>query len=131
MSSSHYAIFQQLEQLTFQELKSSERLVSLMRAKIDLLNPGQFADQRCSELARVFCELVRDVLEDRYQNLTIRAFAHICVALDYFIDPAEQVPDGRPGGFVDDMQLMLRTEQRFHREMQQYRDWRNRIGQPL
>jgi len=131
MPSSHLAIFQQLEQLTFQELKSSDRLVSLMRAKLDLLNPGQFADQRCSELARVFCELVRDVLEDRYQNCTIRAFAHICVALDYFMDPAEQIPDGQAGGLVDDMQFMLRTHERFQREIQQYREWRARIGQPV
>jgi uncharacterized membrane protein YkvA (DUF1232 family) len=130
MPSSHYAIFQELESLTFQELKSSQRLVEIMRAKIGLLNPSQFADQRCSEIVRVFAELLRDVLEDRYQDVSIRAFAHICVALDYFIDPAEQIPDADPGGFVDDLQFLIRTEQRFQRDLQKYRDWRKRTGQP-
>ena len=130
MPSSHFAIFKELESLTFRELKSSTRLVEIMRAKVGLLNPSEFADQGCSELVRVFIEIMRDVLEDRYQDLSIRAFAHICVALDYFIDPAEQIPDANAGGFVDDLQFLIRTEQRFHRDIQKYRDWRNRIGQP-
>ena len=130
MPSSHFSVFKELESLTFRELQSSDRLVTIMRAKIGLLDPNQFADSRCSQLARVFSELIRDVLEDRYQDLSIRAFAHICVALDYFIDPDEQIPDTRAGGFVDDLQLMVKTEQRFRADVQRYRDWRNRIGQP-
>jgi hypothetical protein len=78
MSSSHYAIFQELESHTFQELHTSKRLVEIMRAKI----------------------------------------------LDYFIDPIEQIPDADPGGFVDDLQFLIPTEQRFQRDIQKYRDWR-------
>jgi hypothetical protein len=28
------------------------------------------------------------------------------------------------------LQLMVKTEQRFRADVQRYRDWRNRIGQP-
>jgi uncharacterized membrane protein YkvA (DUF1232 family) len=129
MDSTHHSIFRELESLTFRELRSSERLIEIMRAKIGLLDPGQLSDESCARLARLFCDMIRDVLEDRYQEISIRAFAHICVALDYFLDPVERVPDAHPGGLLDDLQFMVQTEQRFHRDIQKYRAWRARMGQ--
>ncbi|HRI15204.1 MAG TPA: hypothetical protein PLX89_19590 [Verrucomicrobiota bacterium] len=131
MSSSHHAIFKELESLTFRELQSSDRLVQLMLAKVDLLNLSQFVDHQCGQVSRVFISLVKDVLSDRYQDLSIRAFAHICVALDYFLDPDESIPDATQGGFDDDLQFLVRTETKFKREIDGYKAWRLRIGEPL
>jgi uncharacterized membrane protein YkvA (DUF1232 family) len=131
MASSHHAIFKELEGLTCRELQSSERLIQLLLAKVNLLEPGQFVDDRCEQVARIFIALIKDVLTERYQDLSIRAFAHLCVALDYFLDPDESIPDATPGGFRDDLEFLLRTESRFKREIQAYRAWRLRVGEPL
>ena len=131
MGSSHSAIFRELEKLTCKEFWSSERLINLILAKVDLLDPSKFEDDRCAELARTFLNLLKDVLGERYQDVSIRAFAHICVALDYFLDPVESLPGAKPdaeeGGLTDDMAFMIQTEQRFHREIQHYRAWKQRI----
>jgi hypothetical protein len=131
MASSHLAIFRELENLTCREMFSSDRLVQLILAKVNLLDAAKFEDEHCARLARVFLELLKDVLTERYQDLSIRAFAHVCVALDYFLDPVESVPGAKPdsdqGGLVDDMAFMLQTETRFHREIQKYKEWKKRV----
>jgi uncharacterized membrane protein YkvA (DUF1232 family) len=126
MPSSHHAIFRELESLTCGELHSSQRLIQLMLAKVNLLDPAQFAEERCEHIARTFIELLQDVLAQRYQDLSIRAFAHIAVALDYFLDPDESIPDAVPGGFRDDLELLVRTAKRFKREIEVYKTWRRR-----
>ena len=123
MPGSHHAVFQELEKLTFRELQSSERLIRVLQAKLALLDPSQFTDQQCEALARTFIAIMQDVLTDRYQDISIRAFAHICVALDYFLDPSEAIPDARVGGLQDDLTFLLKTEARFSREIDAYRRW--------
>jgi uncharacterized membrane protein YkvA (DUF1232 family) len=124
MNSSHHALFEQLEKLTCAELKSSRRLVELLKEKLNLLNPGDFGHERAGEIARVFIELLKDTLEDRYQALSIRAFAHVAVALDYFLDPNDAVLDPSQGGLVDDMIFLQKTYDRFKAEIDQYKRWK-------
>ena len=135
MSSSHHAIFRELEKLTCHEMRSNSKLVELVLEKINLLDRSQFADQQCERTARVFLDLVKDVLADEYHDLSFRAFAHVCVALDYFLDPVESLPgakpDAQPGGFVDDMQFLLRTSARFKPELNQYLVWKNKMRPPV
>ena len=128
MPSSHYAIFRELETLTCGEIQSSKRLVELMLAKVNLLDQSQFSDQRCEAIARTFLDIVKDVLSERYQNFSIRAFVHVCVALDYFLDPLERIPDAETGGFRDDLELLVNTEIRFKREIQKYLEWKTKTG---
>jgi uncharacterized membrane protein YkvA (DUF1232 family) len=123
MPNSHQAVFASLEKLTFRELHSSARLIEVMREKVSLLDTTSFAGQQCEAMARTFIALIRDVLEDRYQDLSIRAFAHICVALDYFLDPSEQIPDASPGGLMDDLQFLNKTATRFADDLRKYRQW--------
>lgn len=115
--------------MTCRELQSSQRLTALMLAKVNLLDSAQFSEQRCEAIARTFIALLKDVLTDRYQELSIRAFAHVAVALDYFLDPDERIPDARPGGFSDDLEFLMRTELRFKREIDAYTLWRARMEQ--
>lgn len=128
MPTSHQAIFESLQSLTFRELQSSARLIEVMREKVALLDASSFTDQQCEAVAREFISLIRDVLEDRYQDLSIRAFAHICVALDYFLDPIEQIPDANPGGLIDDMQFLNKTATRFADNLRKYRKWRGALS---
>jgi hypothetical protein len=132
MASAHHEIFKQLEQLTCREIRSSGKLVQLVLEKVNLLDRSQLADEECERLARMFLDLVKDVLADRYQDLSIRAFTHICVALDYFLDPLESLPgarpDSQPGGFIDDLRFLVRTYDRFQGEVDRYLNWKKKAG---
>ena len=124
MSSSHHALFKQLEMLTCAELQSSHRLIELLKEKLNLLDFGEFEQNRAGEVATVFIQLLKDTLEDRYQALSIRAFAHIAVALDYFLDPDDAVLDSVQGGLVDDMIFLQKTYDRFKAEIDKYKRWK-------
>jgi uncharacterized membrane protein YkvA (DUF1232 family) len=126
MPTSHHRIFDQLQQLNCGELKSSAKLVSLLQAKINILDTSQFDQSECAPIARLFAEILKEVLADRYQTLSIRAFAHLAVALDYFLDPLEETPDAHTGGFLDDLQFLRSTERRFAQEIQSFKIWRAR-----
>jgi hypothetical protein len=126
MSSSHHALFQELEKMTCAELQSSQRLIELLKEKLNLLTSGDFGHEQAGGIAIVFIELLKDTLEDRYQALSIRAFAHICVALDYFLDPDDAVTDPQQGGLVDDMIFLQKTCDRFKPEIERYRRWKER-----
>ena len=128
MGSTHHALFHELGKLTCAELQSSQRLVHLLRAKLNLLTPGDFGQDRTAELAVVFTNLLKDTLEDRYQALSIRAFAHVCVALDYFLDPDDAILDTDRGGLVDDLIFLQKTYSRFKAEIDNYRQWKEKVG---
>src|SRR5438309_645737 len=123
MSSSHQALFKQLEKVTCAELRSSRHLIELLKEKLNLLTPGDFGHDGASEIAVVFINLLKDTLEDRYQALSIRAFVHVSVALDYFLDPHDAVTDATPGGMLDDMVFLQKTYQRFKSEIDAYKRW--------
>jgi hypothetical protein len=96
-----------LDQITFRELKSSEKLIESLRGKLCDLDPNAFSDQELARKANVLTELLRETLLDRYQALSVRAFAHIVVALDYFLVLHEGEPDSvldtLAGGYMDDL----------------------------
>src|SRR5262245_18826663 len=124
MSSSHHALFHELEKVTCAELQSSQRLIELLKEKLNLLQAGDFGHEHAGRTALVFIELLKDTLEDRYQALSIRAFAHVCVALDYFLDPDDAVLDSVQGGLVDDMIFLQKTYHRFQAEIEKYKRWK-------
>ena len=124
MNSSHQALFKQLEKMTCGELQSSRRLIELLKEKLNLLNVDDFEQDRAGEIATVFIDLLKDTLGDRYQALSIRAFAHVAVALDYFLDPNDAVLDDARGGLVDDMIFLQKTYDRFKSEIDTYKRWK-------
>ena len=62
MNSSHQALFKQLEKMTCGELQSSRRLIELLKEKLNLLNVDDFEQDRASEIATVFIDLLKDTL---------------------------------------------------------------------
>ena len=127
MGSSHHALFNELGKLTCAELQSSQRLVDLLKEKLNLLTPGDFGHDRAAEIAVLFTDLLKDTLEDRYQGLSIRAFAHVCVALDYFLDPDDAILDTDRGGLVDDLMFLQKTYDRFKPEIERYKEWKKKF----
>jgi len=69
-------------------------------------------------------DLVRDVIAHRYKKLSFLAFAHVCVALDYFLTVEDACHDHGPDGLFDDIQVINRTKERFKDEIEAYLKWR-------
>ena len=119
-----------LDQITFRELKSSHTLIESLRGKLDDLDRDAFLDQELARKANLLTELLRETLLDRYQALSVRAFAHIVVALDYFLILHEQEPgsvrDTLPGGYVDDLLRVNEVCRRFERDIAAFLDWKSR-----
>ena len=135
MPSAHRQIFDELEKITCADLKSSDRLVRLVEGKLALIEIRNVVTalehDELVALATLFKNLVVDVLSDRYQAASVRCFAHACVALDYLLDPDDDICDTQAvGGHRDDALFLQKTYSRFKREFEAYRDWRARTGNP-
>jgi len=72
----------------------------------------------------LFRDLVRDALSRRYDKLSFLTFAHICVALDYFLTVTDACHDHEKDGLFDDIQVITRTREKFKEEIEAYRKWR-------
>ena len=127
-TNAHHKLFEQLDSLTFRDFRSSERLASLLQTKLGLLDSNQVHNHECGLIAQEFRSLVQDVLSNRYQDFPIRAFAHIAVALDYFLDPLEETPDHESGGFEDDLRILMRAKRRFGPQIERYQAWKRGAG---
>ena len=132
MSNSHLKVFEELNRLTCEELKSSNKLVELITTKLNLVTTSSVVSlqgyDELQELAGLFLHIVQDVLSDRYQALSIRCFAHLCVALDYLIDPHDSVRDTDPDGHSDDREFLIKTAMKFKPELTRYKEWKNATG---
>ena len=119
-----------LDQITFAELRSSPKLVDALRGKLGDLRAAHFPDEELALKVNVLTDLLRETLLDRYQALSVRAFAHIAVALDYFLtlreDAPDAVKDSLPGGYVDDLRRINDVYRRFEPEISAFQRWSER-----
>jgi len=119
-----------LDQITFAELRSSPKLMDALRGKLGDLRRAHFPDEELALKVNVLTDLLRETLLDRYQALSLRAFAHIAVALDYFLTLCEDAPDAikdsLPGGHVDDLRRINDVWRRFETEIRAFQRWSER-----
>jgi len=119
-----------LDQITFAELRSSPKLVDALRGKLGDLRGAHFPDEELALKVNLLIDLLRETLLDRYQALSVRAFAHIAVALDYFLTLREDAPDAikdsLPGGYVDDLRRINGVCRRFEPEIRAFQQWSER-----
>ena len=117
-----------LDQITFAELQSSDKMISVLREKLCTLDPSKFTDELLAARVNLLIDILRETLLDRYQALSIRAFAHIAVALDYFLVLSEEggIPDSMPHGFTDDLKVVEQVCQKFQQEIRAFKEWKMR-----
>lgn len=94
-----------LRQVTTGELcqKSNTRLTDAIVSKLETLNAGKFVERQVIARVRILLELLRDTLTGHYTKLSVPAFAEILLAMDYFIEVYDDIPDTWPRGYEDDL----------------------------
>lgn len=97
-----------LRQVTTGDLCQSRntRLTDAIVLKLDTLNSGNFIERQVISRVRVLLELLRDTLTGRYSQLSVAAFAEILLAMDYFLEVYDVIPDTWPRGYEDDLRRL-------------------------
>lgn len=97
-----------LRELTTGDLCQSRntRLTDAIVLKLDTLNSGNFIERQVISRVRVLLELLRDSLTGRYSQLSVAAFAEVLLAMDYFIEVNDEIPDTWPRGYEDDLRKL-------------------------
>jgi hypothetical protein len=108
---------------TVQDLCHPAGLTEVVAAKLASLSPGQFAHDRLTEGTRQMLSIVRDAVCGEYRGLTLTALADFLKALDYFLRWADRIPDTWEGGYIDDLQEVLRTLAHHHDVVTDYQAW--------
>ena len=93
----------------------------------------QYANQEVARKVSLLTDLLKETLLDRYQDVSVRAFAHFAVALDYFLtlreDGPDAVSDTYPDGYIDDLKRLNDVFNRFDKEIVAFVKWRQRQAQ--
>jgi uncharacterized membrane protein YkvA (DUF1232 family) len=111
---------------TVQDLCQPDALTEVITAKLASLTPGQFAHDRLNQGIRQILAIVRDAVCGEYPGLTLTALADFLQALDYFVRWADRIPDTWEGGFVDDLQVVLRALALHQEVVADHQAWRTR-----
>ena len=72
---------------------------------------------------RLLLALLRDTLSRRWPHLSLAAFAEILVAMDYFIEVNDDIPDTYDGGYVDDLRRLSAVCKDHRLEIEDYLRW--------
>ena len=113
-------------QLTVTELRHGDQILAMLAVKLHSLDPAQFQSQDLEERVRLVMDILREVFANRYQALSISAFAHILVALDYFLKVKDELPDTHPDGYTDDFIQIDGVLKTFKTEMDAFKKWKSR-----
>jgi uncharacterized membrane protein YkvA (DUF1232 family) len=111
-----------LRHVTTGELCQSDnsRLTDVIVLKLNTLDRQNFIEQQVLAKVRVLLELLRDTLTGRYTRLSVAAFAEILLAMDYFIEVYDEIPDTWPHGYEDDLRRIDGVWQRYRSEIAAY-----------
>jgi uncharacterized membrane protein YkvA (DUF1232 family) len=124
--SEQYLGYDGLNKLTVSDLRHGDKLLEMVSLKLLGLGPEQFASRRIEERVRFLMDLLRETFANRYQDLSVSAFAHILVTLDYFLKVKDSKPDTLPDGLNDDLDSVEELFAKFKLEFDAFRRWKVR-----
>jgi uncharacterized membrane protein YkvA (DUF1232 family) len=113
--------------LTVDKLFRPGPLLDVLTEKTNSLNGRSFSEQELEREVRPLIDLLRETLSRRYTRLSILAFAHILVALDYFVRVKDAKPDTYVGGYADDLAFLKRTSDEFREEIDDFKAWQKQM----
>jgi len=108
---------------TVQDLCHPAELNEVIASKLATLTPRQFAHDRLTQGVRQMVSIIQDAVCGEYRGLTLTALADFLRALDYFMRWADRIPDTWEGGYVDDLQEVLRVLAAHRETVADYQVW--------
>ena len=121
-----YIGFEGFKQLTVADLRHGDQILAMLAVKLQTMDPEQFQTRLLEERVRFLMVLLRETFANRYQGLSLSAFANILVALDYFLKVRDEKPDTRPDGYIDDFHQVEKVFGHYHQEFKMFKDWQAR-----
>ena len=103
-------------------------LPELIIDKLQSLDPDGFTERRVARKARLLLGLLRDSLSGRYPYLSMVAFAELLLAMHYFIEVRDEIPDTYDLGFMDDLRRLDGYTKAHRGEVEAYLRWRRYDG---
>jgi len=97
--------------------------------KVSDLELSRFCEEQLAKQVAFLTEVIRATLARRYTRLSLLAFAHILVALDYVVRVNDELPDTQAGGYVDDLRVVNRVMTDWKEELDDFRAWRLKLGE--
>jgi uncharacterized membrane protein YkvA (DUF1232 family) len=103
--------------------------LEVVAEKVSDLDLSRFCEEQLARQVRFLAELMRETLAHRYTGLSLLAFAHILVALDYVVRVKDEIPDTRVGGYADDLRVVNRVMSDWEKELDEFRAWKLKLGE--
>ena len=114
------------KQLTVADLRHGDQILAMLAGKLQTMDPEQFQTRLLEERVRFLMVLLRETFANRYQGLSLSAFANVLVALDYFLKVKDDKPDTWPDGYIDDYQQVEKVFGQYQPEFKAFKEWQER-----
>jgi uncharacterized membrane protein YkvA (DUF1232 family) len=104
-------------------------LLEVVAEKVGELDLSRFCEEQLARQVGLLTEVIRQTVVRRYTKLSLLAFAHILVALDYVVRVKDEIPDTQSGGYADDLRVVNRVMSDWKDELDDFRAWRLKLGE--
>lgn len=105
-------------------IKDKKRLKELMYDVVHLSQSKKEILKDIVDDVKLLVELLRDYFTGKYKNISVLALIKIIAGLLYFVTPVDIVPDILPGGYVDDITVLIYILKQVHNEIIVYKSWK-------
>lgn len=99
----------QLRELLDQVKNKVEKNKELMEIKDDL---------------KLLIELIKDWISGDYVDLSKNTIITVIIGLIYLASPIDLIPDFLPGGFIDDVLVIIYIIKKISSELDNYKEWK-------
>ncbi len=121
-----YLGYDGFSRLTVADLKHGDKILSMLATKLQALPTSQLQSRILEEKVGFLMQLLRETFANRYQALSLSAFAQILVALDYFLKVKDGKPDTLSNGYADDLAEINKIFEVHSQELSAFKAWQSR-----
>ena len=101
------------------------KLIEASVLKVDKLDKSDALEKLWQRLMLLF-ELIKAVVNGSYKHVPKATLVLIVIALIYFVNPFDLIPDVIPGiGHIDDLAVFGLVIGRINSDLEKFEDWKN------
>ncbi len=73
---------------------------------------------------KLLADLIKDWIKGDYLDVSKDTIVSVIIALIYLASPIDLIPDFLPGGFIDDMLVIIYIMKKISKELEAYKEWK-------